>query len=179
MQAGASLVTHLFNAMSPFGHREPGMVGAAPLAARRFGGPDCRRYPRRSGLDGSRHPRQGASRQNILVTDAKSTIGSHQTSFTLNGRTVYRAEGRLTLEDGTLAGADIDMISSVRILVDRLELELEEALKMAGLYPAIAVGSDDRHGRIGSGSARTLFIYPTIWRWNRSGSAVKASSRRW
>ena len=52
----------------------------------------------------------------FLVTDAMATIGTDMTSFTLNGRTIYRKDGRLTLADGTLAGADLDMISAVRFM---------------------------------------------------------------
>ena len=92
----------------------------------------------------------------FLVTDAMSTIGSDQMEFTLNGRTVYRSKGRLTLEDGTLAGADIDMISSIKVLVGDVGLELEEALRMAGLYPARALGVDDRHGCIAAGCVANL-----------------------
>ena len=52
----------------------------------------------------------------FLVTDAMATIGTDMTIFTLNGRTIHRKDGRLTLDDGTLAGADLDMISAVRFM---------------------------------------------------------------
>ena len=57
----------------------------------------------------------------FLVTDAMATIGTDMTQFTLNGRTILRHDGRLTLADGTLAGADLDMISAVRFMhrIDR------------------------------------------------------------
>ena len=79
------------------------------------------------------------------MTDAMSTIGSDQTEFTLNGRTVYRSDGRLTLEDGTLAGADIDMIASVRVLVDQGGAGPGRGLAHGkSLYPAQALGIDER-----------------------------------
>jgi N-acetylglucosamine-6-phosphate deacetylase len=87
----------------------------------------------------------------FLVTDAMSTIGTDLTSFTLNGREILRRDGRLTLADGTLAGADIDMISSVRNVRDTLELPLEEALRMASAYPAEAAKLSDQKGAIRSG----------------------------
>jgi N-acetylglucosamine-6-phosphate deacetylase len=59
--------------------------------------------------------KQGPSKI-FLVTDAMATIGTDMTSFTLNGRTIRRENGRLTLENGTLAGADLDMISAVRFM---------------------------------------------------------------
>ena len=60
----------------------------------------------------------------FLVTDAMSTIGTDMTGFTLNGREIFRKDGRLTLADGTLAGADIDMIACVRFMHDQAGLEL-------------------------------------------------------
>jgi N-acetylglucosamine-6-phosphate deacetylase len=156
MQAGAVLVTHLFNAMSPLTHREPGMVGAALSQPQVYAGliaDGIHVDPVSMGI--ALRAKQGPGRL-FLVTDAMSTIGSEQQSFTLNGRTVYRSNGRLTLEDGTLAGADIDMISSVRVLVDKVGLDLEEALRMASLYPARAMGVDDRHGGIARGCAADI-----------------------
>jgi len=72
----------------------------------------------------------------FLVSDAMATIGSGIEEFTLNGRKILRKKGRLTLEDGTLAGADIDLISAVRFLAKSLGVDLDEALRMASLYPA-------------------------------------------
>ncbi|MEX3009834.1 N-acetylglucosamine-6-phosphate deacetylase [Hoeflea sp. TYP-13] len=156
--SGASLVTHLFNAMSPLGHREPGMVGAAlsqPGVSAGLIADGIHVDPASMGI--AIRGKKGPGRI-FLVTDAMSTIGSEQTSFTLNGRTVYRSEGRLTLEDGTLAGADIDMIASVRVLVESLGLELDEALRMASLYPAEALGVGAEYGRLGDGS-RADFVH--------------------
>ncbi len=72
----------------------------------------------------------------------------------MNGRTIYREDGRLTLDDGTLAGADLDMISAVRFMHRTIGLELGEALRMASLYPAQAMRVDASHGRLVQGCAR-------------------------
>jgi N-acetylglucosamine-6-phosphate deacetylase len=80
-----------------------------------------------------------------------ATIGTHMSSFTLNGRTVYRREGSLRLGDGTLAGADLDMISAVRFMHRTIGLELGEALRMASTYPARAVGQSQHLGRLTKG----------------------------
>ena len=79
-----------------------------------------------------------------------STTGTDMTVFTLNGRTIYRKDGRLTLADGTLAGADLDMISAVRFMHRTVGLACE-ALRMASLYPARPPGrrsgsAISRHG---------------------------------
>lgn len=157
--AGARLVTHLFNAMSPLGHREPGMVGNALDDGRLNVGliadgvhvdPVAMAIALRA--------KRGPGRI-FLVTDAMATIGTDLTSFALNGRTVFRRNGRLTLADGTLAGADIDMLASVRLVHERLGLPLDEALRMAALYPAEAAGQEDI-GHLKPG-ARASFVHLT------------------
>ncbi|SHM34522.1 N-acetylglucosamine-6-phosphate deacetylase [Roseibium suaedae] len=138
VEAGASMVTHLFNAMSPLQHREPGLVGAALC----YGELSCGLIADGYHVDPlaiqvALRAKQGPGRI-FLVTDAMSSIGWEGDRFQLNGREVFRRDGKLTLADGTLAGADIDMLSCVRFMVDRIGLELEEVLKMAGTYPADA-----------------------------------------
>lgn len=147
-EAGASMVTHLFNAMSQLGHRSPGVVGAtlqsgelsAGLIADGF-------HVDKASMSIALRAKQGPAKI-FLVTDAMSTIGTDITSFTLNGRTITRAGGRLTLEDGTLAGADLDMISAVRFVHQQLGLTLDESLRMASLYPAQSIRIDHTHGRL-------------------------------
>jgi len=73
------------------------------------------------------------------------------TSFTLNGRTIHRKDGSLRLEDGTLAGADLDMISAVKFVSRLRGCDLAEALRMASLYPAKAVRQAGRLGRLKEG----------------------------
>lgn len=142
--AGARLVTHLFNAMSPLAHREPGLVGAAldmdslsaGLIADGFHvDPAAIRIALRA---------KAGPGSIFLVTDAMSTIGTDMTRFELNGRTIYRKDGRLTLDDGTLAGADIDMAASVRFMHDTVGIKLDEALRMASTYPAKAASLENK-----------------------------------
>lgn len=149
--AGASLVTHLFNAMSPLGHREPGLVGAALESGALWvgliaDGVHVDPVAIRAALKAKTGPARI-----FAVTDAMSTIGTDMASFTLNGRTIHRQDGRLTLDDGTLAGADIDMVSTVAYLHRVVGLSLDEALRMASLYPAQAVGLEGEKGRLGAG----------------------------
>ena len=147
-RAGARTVTHLFNAMSPLGHREPGVVGAALHTGNLHAGlivdgvhvhPAAMRIALRAKVGPGRI---------FVVTDAMSPIGTDLTSFTLNGREILRRDGRLTLADGTLAGADIDMLASVRFLHQKLELPLEESLRMVSLYPAEAAGLAGKKGSL-------------------------------
>ncbi|PDT53661.1 MULTISPECIES: N-acetylglucosamine-6-phosphate deacetylase [Sinorhizobium] len=147
-KAGARTVTHLFNAMSGLGHREPGVVGAALATGTLHAGMIADGFhvdPASMGiaLRGKRGPGQI-----FLVTDAMSPIGTAMTSFQLNGREILRKDGRLTLADGTLAGADIDMLSSVRFVHEKLGLPIEEAIRMASAYPADVMGIASHKGRL-------------------------------
>jgi len=149
--AGASMVTHLFNAMSPLGHREPGLVGAA-LSNGKL---DCGLIADGFHVDPAAigialRAKNGPARI-FLVTDAMSTIGTDDDGFELNGRRVYRNGGRLTLADGTLAGADIDMLSCIRFMHEKMDMPLEEALRMASAYPAEAIGATAK-GKLQTGS---------------------------
>jgi len=139
-EAGASCVTHLFNAMSQLGNREPGLVGAA-LAAPGLN----------AGLiaDGIHvHPqviraawaaKRGPGRI-FLVSDSMSPAGTDQTEFELTGRMISRRDGRLTLADGTLAGADLDLTTALRVLTGKADVPLEQALAAATSVPAGVVG---------------------------------------
>lgn len=150
-KAGARSVTHLFNAMSQLGHRQPGVVGAALDIGTLHAGLICDGIhvdPAAMGV--ALRAKKGPGRI-FIVTDAMSPIGTDMQSFTLNGREILRRDGRLTLADGTLAGADIDMISSVRFVHERLGLPLEEAIRMASLYPAEAARVADRKGLLKPG----------------------------
>ncbi|NTF82875.1 N-acetylglucosamine-6-phosphate deacetylase [Rhizobium rhizogenes] len=146
--AGARGVTHLFNAMSQMGHRAPGLVGAAIdhpvpwcgiIADGHHVDPRALRIALRA--------KRGEGRL-FFVTDAMSLVGTALDSFTLNGRTVYRVRGgycsKLTLDDGTLAGSDVDMASTIRYGINILELPLAEALRMATSYPARFLRLADR-----------------------------------
>jgi len=149
--AGVRTVTHLFNAMSPLGHREAGLVGAALGIGGLSAGLIADGFhvdPVSMGI--ALRAKQGPGRI-FLVTDAMSTIGTDLPGFTLNGRQILRHEGRLTLADGTLAGADIDMLSSVRFVHEKLGLPLADAIRMATVYPAEAVGLCERKGALGPG----------------------------
>ena len=150
-EAGARTVTHLFNAMSPLENRTPGLVGAAlDLGSLSTGIIADGFHVHAATIGIALRAKQGPGRI-FIVTDAMSTIGTDMTGLTLNDRQIYRKDGRLTLADGTLAGADIDMLSSVLFVHQTLGLDFEEAVRMASLYPAQAVGIANRKGRLQTG----------------------------
>ncbi|WP_068086075.1 N-acetylglucosamine-6-phosphate deacetylase [Polycladidibacter stylochi] len=158
LAAGATGFTHLFNAMSPMSHREPGVVGAALSSKEAWAGLICDGY--------HAHPemmkialraKQGPGKI-FLVTDAMAPMGTELQSFVLNGETITRSGGRLTTPDGTLAGADLDFISAVRNAITMLGVDKEEALRMAALYPAQAAGVADKMGQFTPGTQANMVL---------------------
>lgn len=140
--AGASMVTHLFNAMSPLSHRAPGLVGAALDDVRLSTGLIADGFHvENTALRVALRAKAGCI---FLVSDAMSTVGSDLTGLVLNGRQIFRAGGRLTLADGTLAGADIALIDAVRHVHLALGLPLEQAVQLGSAAPAAALGLADR-----------------------------------
>lgn len=156
--AGASVVTHLFNAMSQIGSREPGLAGASLAIGGFSAGLIADGIHVNAETIGIAVRAKRGPGHIFLVTDAMATLGTDLTEFTLNGRTIKRSNGRLTLLDGTLAGADLDMVSAVRFMHRTIGLELGEVLRMASLYPARAAGVPDLYGHLQSG-ARADFLH--------------------
>ena len=155
---GATGITHLFNAMSPLANREPGVVGAAlQLGALSAGIIADGHHVDPTNINIAIRAKQGPGKI-FLVTDSMSTIGTDLRELRLNNRLIKRESGRLTLEDGTLAGADLDMISAVKFIVERVGLTTDEALRMASLYPAQLLGRDNEIGQLIAGT-RADFLH--------------------
>jgi N-acetylglucosamine-6-phosphate deacetylase len=149
--AGARAATHLYNAMSQLGHRSPGLVGAVLADPRVVCGFIA---------DGF-HVHETAARVALrakgpegvaLVSDAMSPAAGGPSSFMLQGRRVDQVGLKLTLEDGTLAGAAITMLDAVRYCVKTLGIDIADALRMATLTPARLLRVDGEHGRLAEGT---------------------------
>lgn len=154
--AGASMVTHLFNAQSQLGNREPGVVGAALDIGSLWAGLIADGIHVDAANIGIALRAKRGPAKIFLVTDAMSLTGSPEQSFTLNGRLIHRANGALRLADGTLAGADLTMIGAVAYMHRTIGLPLDEALRMASLYPARAMGIDGGHGHLRRGAMASM-----------------------
>jgi N-acetylglucosamine-6-phosphate deacetylase len=154
--AGATMATHLFNAMSQLGNREPGVVGAVLTNDAVHAGliaDGIHVHP--AAIQIALRAKSGPGRI-FLVTDAMSQTGTDLTTLTLNGRTITRSGGALRLADGTLAGADLDMIDAVEFMHSQIGLPFEEALRMASLYPAEAMGIADTFGHLSPGAVASF-----------------------
>lgn len=145
--AGARCTTHLFNAMSQLGSRAPGLVGAtlhAPEVSAGLIADGVHVHPSsiRAALDAKTRPGEV-----FLVTDAMACAGSSLDRFTLNGREILRADGRLTLADGTLAGADLSMAQALRVMIEDVGDPPEKAFARATSIPAGLLNVPSQVGR--------------------------------
>jgi N-acetylglucosamine-6-phosphate deacetylase len=151
VEAGATMVTHLFNAQSQMANRDPGVVGAAiDLGSVHAGLIADGIHVHAASLGVALRAKRGPGHI-FLVSDAMSITGTDWEKFELTGQTVYRKDGALRLANGTLAGADLTMIDAVTYVHRTIGLPLEKALRMASLYPAEALGVAHERGRIAPG----------------------------
>jgi N-acetylglucosamine-6-phosphate deacetylase len=141
--AGARCATHLFNAMSQLGNREPGLVGAALADGRVSAGLIADAVHVHPVSMRTAWAAKVPPGKLFLVSDAMAVAGTNATGFELNGRPITRRDGVLTLGDGTLAGADLELTTAVRILVEKTGVSVAAALQAATSTPAALVGRPD------------------------------------
>ncbi|KEP70110.1 N-acetylglucosamine-6-phosphate deacetylase [Thioclava dalianensis] len=155
--AGARCVTHLFNAMSPLGHREPGLVGAA-LDSEVCAGiiADLVHVSQPALGIAARSKRSPGL---FLVTDAMAVAGTDLDGFTLNDRWIERRDGRLTLADGTLAGADVSLPEALGVMHHRVGCDLAEVLGMATRVPAELLGLGATFGHLRPGAEAVDLVH--------------------
>jgi len=155
VDAGARWVTHLFNAMAPLHHREPGLAGVALADPRVHVGliPDGIHV----------HPQVVAMAQRALgqrltiVTDAVAAMGMPPGRQALGRAEVTIGDDGVRLADGTLAGSNLPMDLGVRNLVSFTGCEWEMALHAASTAPAAVLGDVDR-GSLGVGARADLVV---------------------
>jgi N-acetylglucosamine-6-phosphate deacetylase len=155
LAAGVRGFTHLFNAMTPLGSREPGVVGAALDDAGSWCGiivDGHHVHPASLRVAIAAKPRG----MTVLVTDAMPPVGADDPSYVLNGETITVRDGVCQTAQGVLAGSALDMAAAVRNTVQMLGLPLDEAARMASTYPADFLGLGKTHGRIAAGCVADL-----------------------
>ena len=139
---GVPAATHLFNAMSPFQHREPGMVGAI------FDNPKVMSSLVCDGVHVNytaiRISKQIMKERLFFITDAVTEVTEGEYIHLLKG-------DRYTLPDGTLSGSSLTMLQCVRNAVQHVGIAIDEALRMASTYPARLLGENCRLGKIETG----------------------------
>ncbi len=153
---GITLCTHLYNAMTQMGHREPGVVGAT------FDNPNV--YAPII-LDGF-HCDYAAARiaykvkkdKLFLISDALF-VGEKVKHFQWEEFDAYLENGQYRNSEGNLAGAAVSMGDCVRNAVQQVGISLEEAVKMATIRPAKALGVDAEIGQITEGFPAKFTVF--------------------
>lgn len=155
---GARHATHLYNAMPPFTHRAPGVVGAA------FDSPHCRAELICDGVH--IHPSVvratfqlfGDDRM-ILISDSMRTAGMEDGQYTLGGQDVaVKGKYATLVSDGALAGSVTNLMDCMRTAVKEMQIPLESAIACATMNPAKAIGIYDRYGSISTGKIANLVL---------------------
>ncbi len=155
-EAGARQVTHLYNAMLPYSHRAPGLIGAACdladavelIADGVHVHPAAVRLTFRAFGDG----------RVILISDSMMAAGLADGSYSLGGQQVTVAGNRATLTDGTIAGSVTNLLDCMRTAVREMQIPLGSAVKAASVNPARAIGVYDRFGSIEPGKTANLLL---------------------
>ncbi|MGX2975588.1 N-acetylglucosamine-6-phosphate deacetylase [Ursidibacter arcticus] len=168
IEQGISFATHLHNAMSPISSgREGGVVGAV-LDSDIYTGIIV------DGLhvdwSNVRIAKKAKGDKLVIVTDAVAPAGANIDHFIFVGKKVLYKDGKCIDEFGSLGGAAITMIESIRNVIQHTDISLEEAIRMCTLYPAKAIHVDDHLGSIEVGKIANLAVFDN--QFNVLGTAV-------
>jgi N-acetylglucosamine-6-phosphate deacetylase len=152
---GVRQVTHCFNGMRPFHHRDPGCLGAilsSPKLSAELIADGVHVHPGTMALLLAAKGPQGT----ILVTDGIAAAGLADGAYSLAGEAIQVRGGVASLPNGTLAGSVATMDQALRNIVELGLAPLGEAVRMASTNPAAALGLGQRLGRIAPGFAADL-----------------------
>lgn len=153
---GARHCTHLWNAMTPLQHRDPGVIGAAAERDDVTVELIC---------DGV-HIHPAAIRLTfelfagrvVMISDSMEAAGLDDGTYELGGQEVRVRDRRATLADGTIAGSATNLFDCLRYAVLEAQVPLESALVACTLAPARAIGVDESHGSIEPGKVANLVL---------------------
>ncbi|WP_299729631.1 N-acetylglucosamine-6-phosphate deacetylase [uncultured Endozoicomonas sp.] len=155
-QAGASFATHLHNAMSPLGSREPGVVGAVFDSQRLGAGIIADGH--HLAFENLRIAHRIMGDRLVLVTDATTPAGTEMETFLFAGQTIYHKDGKCTNADGTLAGSALTMIEAVANSIDA-GIDANAVIRMATINAARAIHQAKNMGSIAIGQYANLAIF--------------------
>ncbi|MDQ3871806.1 MAG: N-acetylglucosamine-6-phosphate deacetylase [Chloroflexota bacterium] len=154
---GLRQVTHLFNAMSALGHREPGVVGAAlslPELLCELIADNVHVHPAAMAIATSAKGRSGVA----LISDAIRAAGLPEGEFRIDHRTVIHRAGAVRLRDGTLAGSVLTLDVALRNLIAATGRPLEQLWPTTSLNAARAIGVDARTGSLEVGKQADIVL---------------------
>ena len=154
---GATHVTHLFNGMEPFLHREPGIVGAA------FDNPDvfveliCDGIHVHPSVVRAMFSMFGGNRI-CMISDSLSATGMEDGKYTLGGQNIIKEGKMATLENGTIAGSVCNLYECLKIAIKDMKIPLEEAILACTKTPAKSLNVDDKCGILDVGKKADILI---------------------
>lgn len=157
IDAGVTHITHLYNAMSPYTHRSPGIIGAAC---------DNDKVHVELICDGIHiHPcvvrntfKMFTDDRIILISDSMMATGLKNGEYSLGGQAVTVNGNLATLHNGTIAGSATNLMDCVRILVKEMHIPLESAIKCAAVNPAKEIGIFNEYGSIAPGKKANIVL---------------------
>ncbi|MGL4346429.1 MAG: N-acetylglucosamine-6-phosphate deacetylase [Cellulosilyticaceae bacterium] len=155
---GISHTTHLFNAMTPLHHRNPGVVGAA-LASDVSCEAICDTIHINPGLYPLVAKTKADTNKFVLVTDCMCAGGCPQGEYALGGQKVIVNENSARLEDGTLAGSVLRLNEAVKNVLAHTDLSVAKVIEFASLNPAKVIGVDGFKGTLDAGKDADIIIF--------------------
>lgn len=155
-QSGAKQVTHLYNAMQPYTHRAPGLIGAAYDFAETVEliADGVHVHPAAVRLTFSAF----GDERVILISDSMMAAGMPDGQYELGGQPVTVRGNLATLADGTIAGSATNLLDCLRTAVREMGIPLGSAVKAATVNPAKAVGVYDRFGSLDTGKVANVIL---------------------
>ena len=158
-RAGATQVTHLYNAMSGMSHRAPGVVGAALENGECYVELICDGVHVVPPMIRNTFQMFGEDRI-ILISDSLSATGMPDGLYELGGQAVRVIDGKATIADtGAIAGSTSNLMDCLKFAVKKAKIPLESAVKCATINPAKSLGIDDEYGSIEPGKrAQLVFL---------------------
>ncbi len=155
-QNGASNVTHLYNAMPPFSHRKPGVIGAALDAEHVKVELICDGMHIAPSVVRATFKMFGDDRI-ILISDSMRATGLSDGEYTLGGQKVFVTGNKATLVDGTLAGSTTNLMDCMKTAIS-MGIPLESAVKCASVNPAKQIGVYDEYGSLTPGKYADIVL---------------------
>lgn len=157
VENGATHITHLFNAMPGFEHRNPGPIGACAEAKKCDAELIC---------DGIHlHPstvrlafKLFGKEQIILISDSMMAVGLENGEYTLGGQKVFVKDRKATLQSGTIAGSATNLYECMKICHQQMGIALEDAIRAATYNPARSIGVLDKVGTIENNKSADLLL---------------------
>lgn len=156
-EKGADHVTHLYNAMPPYHHRKPGVIGAAA---------DCEKVYPELICDGV-HSAPAVVRTTlkfigddrlVFISDSMEATGMPDGEYELGGQPVTKKGNLAVLHDGTIAGSATNLMDCVRVAVKQMDIPLGTAVKCAAVNSAKSIGIYDTYGSLDVGKQANIVI---------------------